>query len=118
MHLHLVRCSIPGCPVTTHTCPPTESQTTCLQEFLGMSCFDVAHSPLCKDLFSTIERRGKLYRRTCPTHAVVNKITSMYCEMSPCMSEWQNQDVPAPLLGDSSSSSEDESLPSDEVTPN
>eukprot|EP00957_Ditylum_brightwellii_P010893 825477-Ditylum_brightwellii.AAC.1 len=27
---HLMKCSMPHCPITEHTCAPTESQTTCL----------------------------------------------------------------------------------------
>eukprot|EP00957_Ditylum_brightwellii_P069395 5267836-Ditylum_brightwellii.AAC.1 len=71
---HLVKCSMTHCPIIAHTCAPTESQTTCLPEFLGMPCFEIAHNPLGKDLFCTIERGGILYRRMYPTHTVVNKL--------------------------------------------
>eukprot|EP00957_Ditylum_brightwellii_P056555 4287845-Ditylum_brightwellii.AAC.1 len=115
---HLVKCSMPYCPIIAHTCAPTESQTTCFPEFLGMSYFEIAHSPLCQDLFCIIERGGILYRKAYPNHTVVNKLKSMYCEITLHISEQKNQSVPPPMLGDSSPSSEDDTpSPSDEVTP-
>eukprot|EP00957_Ditylum_brightwellii_P086650 6593220-Ditylum_brightwellii.AAC.1 len=32
--IHLVKCSMPHCPIIAHTCATTECQTTCLPEFL------------------------------------------------------------------------------------
>jgi len=43
-----------------------------------MSCFDIAHSKECQNLFTTICRNGKEYIRTIPSHKVVQDLEELY----------------------------------------
>ena len=51
---------------------------TIIQKFLGMSCFEIAHTPECANLFTTIQRKGKAYMRALPSHPICVELTELY----------------------------------------
>ena len=68
--MHLAACSEPDFKVVAHTCNPQESRLSNIDEFFGMTCFDIAHHHRCKGVFTTIARQGKEYLRIRPKHPV------------------------------------------------
>ena len=79
----LAMCSNADCKITAHTCPPAATKMNTLPQFLGMSCFEIAHSEECKDLFAVLERDGQKYYRTKPTHPIANDLLQLYQEDLP-----------------------------------
>ena len=61
-----------------HAVIPEETKVSSIACFEGMTCFEIAHHPRCKDLFTNIMRKGKMYCRTIPSHAVVHEVKELY----------------------------------------
>jgi len=59
-----------------------------------MSCFDIAHSQECQNLFTTISRNGKDYIRTIPSHKVVQDLEELYQQDLPRRSSRGRPAVP------------------------
>ena len=75
---YLVKCMHENCNVVAHAALPKDSQVSKLQYFGGLTCFESAHHPKCKDLFTKINRNGKFYCRTIPSHPVVQDTKELY----------------------------------------
>ena len=68
---HLVKCFDPNCHVIAHMCTFQSSRLHCAPHFFDLTCFEVAHHPLTKRLFTQVERKGKVYCQMVPIHPVV-----------------------------------------------
>ena len=66
---YLVQCMHDECNIVTHVCFPQEGKFHTLPTFDGLTCFEIAHHPRCRNLFARIERKGKWYNRTIPSHS-------------------------------------------------
>ena len=49
-----------------------------MPRFLGMSCFEIAHTPEANNLFTCIGRKGKEYLRSIPSHPICEEIVQAY----------------------------------------
>ena len=54
------------------------AKVACLPYFEGLTCFQIAHHPRCKDLFSIIKRKGKSHCRTIPSYSIVQEVKDLY----------------------------------------
>ena len=79
---HLVYCASPMCKITAHTCEPDETKLGMMPRFLGMSCFEIAHTPEANNLFTCIGRKGKEYLRSIPSHPICEEIVQAYTKKS------------------------------------
>lgn len=75
---YLATCTHPDCKISAHVCCPDGTKTSLLPMFRGMSCFDIAHSQECQNMFTTISRNGKDYIRTVPSHKVAKDLEELY----------------------------------------
>ena len=75
---YLVKCMHENCDIVAHATCPNEFKLLKITYFSGLTCFDIAHHPKCKDLFTKIQRKGQFYCRTIPSHPVVQDIKEMY----------------------------------------
>ena len=75
---YLVKCMHENCDIVAHATCPNEFKLSKITYFSGLTCFDIAHHPKCKDLFTKIQRKGQFYCRTIPSHPVVQDIKEMY----------------------------------------
>ena len=66
------------CNIVAHACIPQEGKFHTLPSFAGLTCFEIAHHRRCRDLFARIERKGKWYNRTIPSHSVVQETKELY----------------------------------------
>ena len=79
----LAKCADQNCNVIAHSCCPQGTKMSTLPQFNGMSCFEIAHHPVCKSLFTEIYRQGKNYVRCIPTHRVALDIANVYKQTLP-----------------------------------
>ena len=75
---YIVKCMHTNCPIVAHATTPENAKVSCLPGFEGLTCFQIAHHPRCKDLFSMIKRKGKSYCRTIPSHGIVQEVKELY----------------------------------------
>ncbi len=75
---YLVKCMHEDCSIHTHTCVSDESKVAQLPYFQGLTCFEIAHHPQCKGLFTRIKHKGKFYSRTVPSHSIVQEVKDLY----------------------------------------
>ena len=71
------------CNIHAHACVSDESKVAQLPYFQGLTCFEIAHHPRCKGLFTKIERKGKNYSRTVPSHSIVQEVKELYQSTMP-----------------------------------
>ena len=67
-----------NCDIVVHTCQPLEAKIGEVPGFEGLTCFEIAHTPECKGLFTNVPRNGSFYCRTIPAHSIVQKVTDIY----------------------------------------
>ena len=67
---YLASCSDPNCKIIAHTCSPVGTKLGLMGNFLGMNCFEIAHTPDAASLFTSINRKGKTYLRCVPSHPI------------------------------------------------
>ena len=84
---YIAKCMHNNCHVVAHAAIPEQSKVSSLPCFGGLTCFEIAHHPRCKDMFSRIERNGKIYCRTIPSHSVVEEVKDLYRSDLPRRSE-------------------------------
>ena len=77
---HLASCSKANCNIIAHTCAPDGTKLGMMPIFLGMSCFEIAHTPDAQNLFTCIHRNGKSYLRSIPSQPVCEELTKAYTE--------------------------------------
>ena len=75
---YIVKCKHLNCNIVAHAAIPEDAKVSSLPCFGGMTCFEIAHHPRCTDLFANIQRRGKYYCRTIPSHEVVQEVKELY----------------------------------------
>ena len=49
---HLGKCMCVNCDIVAHTCQPLEAKVGEIPGFEGLMCFEIAHTPECKGLFT------------------------------------------------------------------
>ena len=57
--------------------PQLKRMVKCLA-FKGMTCFQIAHHPICKGLFTVIKRKGKSFCRTILPHSIVQEVNNLH----------------------------------------
>ena len=80
---YIVKCMHENCPIVAHATIQDNGKVSSLPCFGGMTCFEIAHHPRCKDLFTVIKRKGKTYCRTIPSHGIVQEIKDLYSSELP-----------------------------------
>ncbi len=61
-----------NCPVVARAADPEDDiEVSCIHNLGRLTCFEIAHHPRCRDLFTRIKRKGKFYCRTISFHRVV-----------------------------------------------
>ena len=55
-----------------------EAKISCLPQFRGMSCFDIAHHEECRNLFVEVDRDGNKYTRSVRKHPIVTQLKNFY----------------------------------------
>ena len=93
---YIVKCMHENCPIVAHATIQDNGKVSSLPCFGGMTCFEIAHHPRCKDLFTVIKRKGKTYCRTIPSHGIVQEIKDLYSSELPRRS---TREKPKPLRG-------------------
>ena len=77
--MYTVKCMHENCPIVAHAAVPKEGiKVSCIPNFVGLTCFEIAHHPKCRDLFTRIKRKGNFYCRTIPSHRVVQEVKELY----------------------------------------
>ena len=96
---YIVKCKHTNCNIVSHAAIPEQAKVSSIPCFEGMACFEIAHHPRCKDLFSNIMRSGKMYCRTVPSHAVVQEVKELYKADLPRRSGRTNTNVMSRPVG-------------------
>ena len=60
-----------NCDIVAHICQPLEAKSGEISGFEGLTCFEIAHVPECKGLFTKVPRNGSFYCQTKPSHSIV-----------------------------------------------
>ena len=76
-------CSKANCKIIAYTCAPDRTKLGMMPRFLGMSCFEIAHTPDAQNLFTCIHRNGKSYLRSIPSHPICEELTKAYIQDIP-----------------------------------
>ena len=79
----MATCTHPECNISAHVCYPEGAKTSLLPMFKSMSCFEIAYSKECQNLFTTIFRNGKEYIRRIPSHKMVQDLEELYEQYLP-----------------------------------
>ena len=80
---HLSTCSNPNCNIVCHSCCPVKSNMKDIPQFVGLTCFEIAHHPDCEGLFIDVKRGEKTYTRSVKNHPVPLSIKNIYKRMQP-----------------------------------
>jgi len=80
---HLSICSHPNCNIVCHSCCPVKSNMTDIPQFVGLTCFEIAHHPECEGLFINIQQGDKKYTRSVRNHPIPMTVQKIYERMQP-----------------------------------
>ena len=88
---HLAVWSCIYCKIITHTCSPNEIKLPSIQNFSGMTCFEIAYTLECALLFTKSKRKDKQYMRVIPYYPICVELTELYKTINLRMTFWKNE---------------------------
>ena len=96
---HLGKCMCVDCDIVAHTCQPLEAKVGEIPGFDGLTCFEIAHTPECRGMFTRVPRNGSFYCRTIPSHSIVRRLTDIYEAQQPRRSKRDHTSLPKRQVG-------------------